>query len=80
MGLAPLSSVAAERLLRGLRGADLLLGARGRPPVDLGAAAEAVAAVSRVAAEHPELAELEVNPLLALPEGALALDARALTV
>jgi acyl-CoA synthetase (NDP forming) len=79
MGLAPLTPHAAERLLRGLRGAQLLLGARGRAPVDLRAAAEAVAALSRVAAEHPELAELEVNPLLALPEGALALDARALT-
>jgi acyl-CoA synthetase (NDP forming) len=77
VGLAPLSADAAERLLLGLRGADLLLGARGRPPVDLGAAAEAVAALSRVAAEHPELAELEVNPLLATPTGAIALDARA---
>jgi acetate---CoA ligase (ADP-forming) len=76
LGLAPLSPEAAERLLRGLRGAPLLLGARGRPPVDLRAAAEAVAAISRVAAGHPELTELEVNPLLALPQGALALDAR----
>ncbi len=45
--------------------------------LDVRACAEAVAALSRVAAAHPELAELEVNPLLALPEGALALDARA---
>jgi acetate---CoA ligase (ADP-forming) len=35
-----------------------------------------VAAVSRVAAAHPEIAEGEVNPLLALPDGALGLDAR----
>jgi acetate---CoA ligase (ADP-forming) len=77
LGLAPLNAEAAERLLRRLCGAALLLGARGRAPVDLRAAAEAVAAISRVAAEHPELTELEVNPLLALPEGTLALDARA---
>jgi acetate---CoA ligase (ADP-forming) len=44
--------------------------------VDLGAAASAVAALSRVAAAHPEIAELEVNPLLALPGGAVGLDAR----
>ena len=55
----------------------LLLGARGGTVLDVRACAEAVAALSRVAAAHPELAELEVNPLLALPEGALALDARA---
>jgi acyl-CoA synthetase (NDP forming) len=78
MGLAPLSPDAAERLLRDLRGAALLLGARGRPALDLCAAAETVAALSRVAAEHPELMELEINPLLVLPEGALALDARGL--
>ncbi|MEZ0292389.1 MAG: acetate--CoA ligase family protein, partial [Solirubrobacteraceae bacterium] len=54
----------------------LLTGARGRPPLDLRAAAAALAALSRVAAAHPELAALEINPLLVLPEGALGLDAR----
>ncbi|WP_219412439.1 acetate--CoA ligase family protein [Pseudonocardia nigra] len=75
-GLAPLRPADAERLLRGLRGAPLLTGARGRTPVDLAAVARVVAAVSEVAAAHPEIAELEVNPVLALPDGALALDAR----
>jgi hypothetical protein len=76
LALAPLDAESAEALLRSLRSAPLLLGARGRAPVDLAAAAEAVAALSRVAAAHPELAELEVNPLLATPAGAVALDAR----
>jgi hypothetical protein len=40
------------------------------------AAAAATAALSRVAAEHPEVDEIEVNPLLVLPDGALGLDAR----
>jgi acyl-CoA synthetase (NDP forming) len=75
-GLAPLRPYDAERLLSGLRGAPLMRGARGRPPVDVGAVARTVAAVTMVAAEHPEISELEVNPLLALPAGALALDAR----
>jgi acetate---CoA ligase (ADP-forming) len=76
VALAPLDQAGAERLLLTLRGAPLLRGARGRPPVDLAAAAAALAALSRVAAAHPEIAELEVNPLLGRPDGALGLDAR----
>ncbi|HEX4356489.1 MAG TPA: acetate--CoA ligase family protein [Pseudonocardia sp.] len=74
--LAPVSADTAARLLAGLRAAALLHGVRGRPPVDLAAAALAVSTVTEVAAAHPEIAELEVNPLLATPAGALALDAR----
>jgi hypothetical protein len=76
VALAPLGERDAEVLLRSLRTAPLLLGARGRPPLDLGAAAQALAALSRAAAAHPELTEIEVNPLLVLPRGAVALDAR----
>lgn|GEM_PF-3458976 len=50
-------------------GRPLLTGWRGAPPVDLDAAAGAVRAITRAAAEHPELAELEVNPLLVHPGG-----------
>jgi len=76
--LAPLDVVAAERLLRSLRGAPLLAGVRGRAPLDVGAAARAAAALSRVAAARPDVAEIEVNPLLVTPSGAVALDARVI--
>jgi acyl-CoA synthetase (NDP forming) len=76
VALAPVGEAEAARLIRSLRAAPLLEGIRGRPSLDVQAAARATAAVSRVAAEHPEIAELEVNPLLVLPEGALGLDAR----
>jgi acyl-CoA synthetase (NDP forming) len=76
LALAPVDEAAAEGLLRRLRGAPLLLGFRGRPPVDLAAAARAVATLSRLAAAHPEIAEIEVNPLLVTPGGTLGLDAR----
>ena len=76
VALAPIGEADAERLIGSLRGAPLLLGARGRPALDIPAAARATAALSRTAAEHPEIDELEINPLLVLPEGALALDAR----
>jgi acyl-CoA synthetase (NDP forming) len=76
VALAPVGEDRAERMLHSLRAAALLRGVRGRPPVDVRAAARALAALSRVAAAHPEIAEIEVNPLLALPDRALGLDAR----
>jgi acetate---CoA ligase (ADP-forming) len=76
VALAPAGADELEALLRSLRGAGVLTGARGRPQVDLRAAAEAAAALSRVAAAHPEIAEIEINPLLVTPAGAVGLDAR----
>jgi acetate---CoA ligase (ADP-forming) len=76
VALAPVDDATARELLLSLRAAPLLRGARGRRAVNLDAAASAVAALSRVAAAHPEVAEIEVNPLLALPDGALGVDAR----
>jgi acyl-CoA synthetase (NDP forming) len=76
VGLAPVDEVAAEELVHSLVSSPLLAGARGRPPLDVAAAARAVAALSRFAAAHPEIAEVEVNPLLVHREGAVGLDAR----
>lgn len=75
--LAPVPAERAVSLLRGLRTAALLDGVRGKPPVDVEAAAKAVEAITAFAAAHPEIAEIEVNPLLVRPDGALALDSRA---
>jgi acyl-CoA synthetase (NDP forming) len=72
----PVSAARAASMIRGLRGAPLLAGARGRPPADIAAAAEAVAALSRFAlAAGPRLRSAEINPLLVLPAGAFAADA-----
>ena len=76
VALAPVDVAGARALLGSLRAARLLGGARGRPGVDVAAVAEAIAALSRLAAAHPELAELEINPLLCAPAGVVALDAR----
>jgi len=74
--LAPVDLASARALIASLRIAPLLTGVRGRAPLDLDAAARALSALSQIAAAHPELTELEINPLLVLPTGALALDAR----
>ena len=76
LALAPAGADELEALILSLRGAGVLTGARGRTPVDVRAAAEAAAALSRVAAAHPEIAEIEVNPLLVQPAGVIGLDAR----
>ncbi|MFI0809223.1 acetate--CoA ligase family protein [Streptomyces echinatus] len=75
--LAPVPAGRAESLLRGLRTAALLDGVRGKPAVDVAAAAAAVETITTFAAGHPEIAEIEVNPLLVRPQGVLALDSRA---
>jgi hypothetical protein len=55
----------------------LLDGFRGSPAVDVEAAAAAISALDRFIAAHPEIAEIDVNPLIVHPrgQGATALDA-----
>jgi hypothetical protein len=76
VALAPVDSDYACDMLLALKGAALLQGYRGRPQVDLAALAETVAAFSRFMAAHPEVTEAELNPVIALPAGAIAVDAR----
>ncbi|MBW8271032.1 acetate--CoA ligase family protein [Caldovatus aquaticus] len=73
--LAPLSRAQALAQIDSIRGRALLEGARGRPAVDKGAIADALVALTRFALAHPEVASVEINPFLALPEGGLGLDA-----
>jgi len=80
LALAPLEPDEAEAMLRRLRTFPLLDGFRGRPRPALAEAAAAIAAVTRVAAAHPELAEVEINPLLVGPDFAVAVDARTIPV
>jgi acyl-CoA synthetase (NDP forming) len=66
----------AERMLLEVQGAPLLLGARGRAPADLGALADVIMAVQRLALDHGDrIAEIDINPLVARADGAVALDA-----
>ena len=76
--LAPIDEAAAERLLCGVPGAQLLYGSKGRAAVDIAAAAQALAALSRVAARHPEIAEIAIDPLLVTPIGAVGFGVRVI--
>ena len=65
-------------MLDEVQGAALLDGARGRPKADRAALVDVIMRVQRMAMDlHAELAELDINPLAALPKGAVALDAVA---
>jgi acyl-CoA synthetase (NDP forming) len=67
--IAPLTDVDADELLHEIRGLPLLHGYRGRPPADLDALRELLLRVSRLAADVPEIAELDLNPVIALAPG-----------
>jgi hypothetical protein len=73
--LAPVHRARAAHMIGRLRGNALLRGFRGRPAVDVDALVDVVVAVGRVAAAHPGIATLDVNPVLVHPGGAVALDA-----
>lgn len=70
----PASAGRIELALRGLRGAPLLLGGRGRQPADIGAAARLAEAVGELLVQH-SLALVECNPVLVGAQGAVAVDA-----
>ncbi len=76
LALAPVGKAEARRMLEGLKGFRLLQGYRGAPAADLDAVCDAIARISEFAADHADaVEEIDVNPLLARPDGAVALDA-----
>ena len=76
--LAPVRSLSARHMIESVRAFPLLQGVRGEPPSDLDALAEAIERVSQLAVDLPEVAELDINPLIvrAKGEGVVAVDAR----
>jgi acyl-CoA synthetase (NDP forming) len=74
--LAPVTRSAALAALRRLRIAPVLAGSRGQPAADLGAIADAIAGLSRLACDLGDALEaLDINPLICAPTGAVAVDA-----
>ncbi len=74
--LAPIGQSDALALLQRLRTFPLLDGYRGTPKVDLNSLADLVARLAALAHAHPEIAEIEANPVIASPTGSLAVDVR----
>jgi acyl-CoA synthetase (NDP forming)/GNAT superfamily N-acetyltransferase len=74
--LTPLTGTDAAALIRSIRAAPLLLGHRGAPAADLAALQDILIRVSRLADDLPQVAELDLNPVIARDDGAHAVDAR----
>ncbi len=74
--LAPVNVVEAKDLLTKLRGYKILQGVRGQQPVNVDVYAEQIARVSALVQAAPEIAEMDLNPLLGNPKNVVAVDAR----
>ena len=78
--LAPVPADEALAMLAELRGARILDGVRGRPAVDRDSVAALIVALSRVAMARPDIVEVDMNPVIASPDGAIAVDALVVVV
>ncbi len=74
--LAPLTDVSAAALVRGVKGFPLLTGWRGAPHADVAALEDVLHRISAIAVRCARVAELDLNPVIALSEGVVAVDCR----
>jgi acetyl coenzyme A synthetase (ADP forming)-like protein len=74
--LAPLTDLDAEELVHSGKAGRLVAGFRGAPPADGAALVDLLLRLSLLADDLPEVVELDLNPVLALPDGCVAVDAR----
>ena len=74
--LAPLTGADADDLIHSIRAVPALLGDAGRPTADIVAVRDTLLRVSRLADDLPQVAELDLNPVIARPDGVIAVDAR----
>jgi len=74
--LTPLTDRDADQLIRSIRSAPLLLGHRGQPPADLKQLRELLLRIARLSEDLPEITDLDLNPVIARPDGVFVVDAR----
>ncbi|RLM59223.1 CoA-binding protein [Halobellus sp. Atlit-31R] len=74
--VAPVSEPEAEAMTREIDAAPLLRGARGREPADVAGVVETIQRLSQLVTDFPAILELDINPLVATPDGVEAVDVR----
>jgi len=76
--VVPLTERDAAQMIREIKGSVVLEGVRGGTPVDKVALCDAILKVAKFVEMHPEVQELDLNPMIAYPDGLIAVDARIL--
>ncbi len=76
--IVPITSRDAREMIREIKSYPLLEGYRGQEPVDVAHLEELLMKVSRFVEENPEIKELDINPIFAYRDGAVAVDARVI--
>lgn len=74
--LVPLEDKDATQMIDEIKGRPVLQGVRGQPPADIEALKSTILKVSQFVEKNPEVRELDLNPVFAYPDGAIAVDAR----
>src|SRR3954468_1709812 len=74
--LAPATADDAASMLDGIQAAEMLRGVRGAKPANRAALQDIIVRVSQLVSDFPEIAEMDLNPVFASPEGAIAADVR----
>ncbi|RJE84512.1 acetate--CoA ligase family protein [Paracoccus onubensis] len=74
--LAPVDNAEALSMLDGIQASEMLKGVRGGDPVSREALADMIVRVSQLISDHPEISELDLNPVFATKDGAIAADVR----
>jgi len=74
--VAPIDEEEAREMIKEIRAYPILTGYRGQPPADLDAIVRILVGASRLVMDHPEVKEMDLNPIIVYAEGAKTVDAR----
>lgn len=74
--IAPLTEYDARDMIQEIKGYPILTGIRGQKPADIDSLVDIILKVSKLVTEHPEIEQLDLNPIFVYPQGAKIVDAR----
>ena len=74
--LAPIDKTEALKMIKEIKSFKILNGYRGRPKMDIDSIADSLVGLSHLVSDHPEIKELDINPLMVTEKGCLAVDVR----
>jgi len=74
--IAPITKLEAQEMITEVKAYPILRGYRGQPPADVNAIVEILLNTSKLVMDHPEIKELDLNPILVYEKGAITVDAR----